>query len=404
MGTEESHVDKGLKGRLLLPALILSAFLTSTGAVLLSTLLVDMASSLKVPIGTASQLASVVGFSGLILGFVMGALTIRFKHKSLFLLGVAIHGVGALGLFFAPDFATVLLPWFLMGTGALIIVIIVYSLIGGLLPLEKRGWAVGLVVSTQSFAFVFGAPLFGFIGSVAGWRSVLLWFIFPVSIACLALGLLVIPSKPRQEQPPPSSEYLKAFKQIFSNKSAVACLVGTTLLLTLTMISMYAVSFYRIHFSVLPTTGGMFAAVASLGGFFGAAGGGRLVNRYGRKPLTVASAFVAGVFAILFTFMPNVWVSVAFWVASAFLVGMTTTALTSLVLEQIPEFRASMMSMNTTFGGIGGVLGLTIGGLVLNFYANNFQLLMPVFGAAGVAAASVVLLLARDPCKTQPPS
>jgi DHA1 family inner membrane transport protein len=403
VGTEESYVDNVPTRRWLLPALILSMFLAFTGVAFFSTLLVDIASSLNVSIGTASQLGVVGSFIILIMGLAMGALTIRFKHKSLFLLGVALYGVGALVFFFAPDFSTALLSQALMGTGGAMIGIMIYPFIGELLPLEKRGWAVGLAVSTSSLAFVV-APLFGTIGQMAGWRSVLLWFIFPLSIVCLALGLLVIPSKPRQEQPPPSSEYSKAFKQIFSNKSAVACLVSTTLLFILAAVALYAVSFYRIQFSVLPTTGGMFAAVAAVGGFFGAAGGGRLINRFGRKPLTVAAAFVAGIFAILFTFIPNMWVSVVFWAVSSFSAAMTGAALTSLVLEQVPEFRASIMSMNALFGGIGSVLGFIIGGLVLNLYANNFQLLMTIFGAGGVATASVVLLLARDPTKTQPPS
>jgi DHA1 family inner membrane transport protein len=404
MGTEESHVDKSLRGRLLLPALILGMFLIFTVVVLFSTLLVDIASSLKVSIGTASLLALVSSIIGLIMGLAMSALTIRFKLKSLFLLGVALYGVGALVLFFAPDFATALLSPLFGGIGGAMVGSMVFSLIGELFPLEKRGGAVGLAVSMVFFAFVFVAPLSGFIESVAGWRSVLLWFIFPVSIVCLILGLLVIPSKPRQEQPPPRSLYLEAFKQIFSNKSAVACLVSTALVFFSETVPTYAVSFYRINFSVSPTIGGMFSAVAAVGGIFGAAGGGRLINRYGRKPLTVAAALVAGIFAILFTFMPNMWVSVAFWAASASSAAITSAALTSLVLEQVPKFRASMMSLSTTFLNAGTILGIIIGKLVLDLYANNFQLLMTIFGAAGVASALIALLLARDPTKTQLPS
>jgi DHA1 family inner membrane transport protein len=401
MGTEESHVDKSLKGRLLLPALILGTFVTLTCIVFLSTLLVDIASSLKVSIGTASALILIGSFIGLIVALVMGALTVRFKHKSLFLFGVALYGVGALGLFFAPDFATALLSQVFLGAGGSMISIMVYSLIGELLPLEKRGWAVGLNISTMMFVWVVVAPLSGFVESVAGWRLVLPWVVFPTSIACLILGLLVIPSKPRQEQLPPGSLYLEAFKKVLFNKSAVACLIGTALMYFFNTVPMYAVSFYRIQFSVSPAIGGMFSAIAAVGGIFGGAIGGRLVNRYGRKPLTVAAAFVAGVLAILFTFIPNMWASVAFWVASASSVAIGMVALYSLVLEQVPEFRASMMSVNQTFLFIGSILGLTLGGLALNLYANNFQLLMIVFGAAGVVSALVVFLLARDPTKTQ---
>lgn len=59
MGTEQFHVDKSLSRRLLLPASILNSFLSTTGVVLLFTLLLDMASSLNVSIATASQLGLV---------------------------------------------------------------------------------------------------------------------------------------------------------------------------------------------------------------------------------------------------------------------------------------------------------------------------------------------------------
>jgi MFS family permease len=168
--------------------------------------------------------------------------------------------------------------------------------------------------------------------------------------------------------------------------------------------TVYGVSFYRLRFSILPAVGGMFAAVAALSGMVGGAGGGRLINRCGRKTITVVAAFAAGLFTLLFTFMPNVWVSLAFYAGSAFTISMMMAALNSLVLEQIPEFRPSMMSINTMFAGIGGLFGVPIGGLLLNLYANNFQILMLFIGSAGVASAAVVLLFARDPCKTRLPS
>ncbi len=396
MNSENRLEHKAYKVQLLLPTLILSSFLEFTGTVLLSTLLVDIASSLKVPIGTASQLALVCSFLFLIMGLVMSALSIRFRHKSLFLLGVAIISIGSLVFFLAPNLATALLSQLLMGTGSVIHAIMTFSLVGDLLPLEKRGWAIGLIISTQFLAFAFFAPLSGFIGGIAGWRSVLLFFIFPLSITCFVLGLIVIPSKSHQDPSPPISEYSKAFKKIFSNKSAVGCLAGTTLLLILDAITFYAVSFYRITFSLPPIMGGMFSSAAAVGGIFGAIGGGKLINSWGRKPLAITAAFIAGVLTIAFTFIPDIRVSVAFWELSAFSVAVAGTSLTSLTLEQVPEFRASMMSISRAFAGLGAVLSFTIGGLVLNLSANNFQLLMTIIGASGVTLAIVLLLFSRD--------
>jgi predicted MFS family arabinose efflux permease len=73
--------------------------------------------------------------------------------------------------------------------------------------------------------------------------------------------------------------------------------------------------------------------------------------------------------------------------------------LTSLTLEQVPTFRASMMSINGSFQNVGMALGAIIGGLVLNCFNNNFQLLMTVLGSLGASAAIVLFLFTNDPYK-----
>ncbi len=331
----------------------------------------------------------------------MGFLTVRFKYKSLFLLGVALYGVGALGCFFAPDFAFLLFFTLFLGIGNAMIAIAVFALIGDFLPLEKKGVALGVVLSAVFIADLIVPQVTSVITIAAGWRFVLLWFIFPMSVVSLLFGFFSLPSKPQQEQTANKPQYLKTFKQILQNKSALACIVGTTLVSISILVSTYAVSFYRLYFKESLSNGAIFFSIASAMGFLGVIIGGRLINRIGRKPLTVVTDVIQGIFAILITFAPNVWVSVAFWGTSAAFAAATLTALASLILEQVPSFRGTMMSLNQSFQSIGAIVGLTISGLMLNLYANNFQILYTMFGVSGVASAAVVFALAKDTVKPQ---
>lgn len=106
MSTEMPRVAKGFRERLLLPILLLSVFLIYSVRAFASTLQVDIASSLKISIGTTGQIGTVTNFTGLIMGFVMGALSIKFRHKTLFLIGVAFYGVGMLGFSLAQNIST----------------------------------------------------------------------------------------------------------------------------------------------------------------------------------------------------------------------------------------------------------------------------------------------------------
>jgi predicted MFS family arabinose efflux permease len=312
MSREPERGNKRLRV-LLLPTLVLCTFVGFTITAFLSTLLVDVALSFEVSIGTASELFLISSLTGLIVGLAMSAISIKFKHRSLFLIGISVFVVGTFCFFLAQSFAMLVFSQFLLSAGSTTVSIISYTLIGDHFPLEKRGWAIGLLVSSIMVAFIVAAPLSGLIASIAGWRSVLSWFIIPTSIACVALSLISIPSNQPKLDLSSQSLYVQAYKRIFLCKSTVACLIGTTLVSFISVVPMYAVSFYRTVDSVSPTIGGIFSSIAAAGGVVGGLVGGRLVNRYGRKPLAVALCFVSGVMCVIFTFVPVIGVSVAIW-------------------------------------------------------------------------------------------
>jgi len=89
------------------------------------------------------------------------------------------------------------------------------------------------------------------------------------------------------------------------------------------------------------------------------------------------------------------------WMVSAGFASMSIVGLNSLALEQVPGFRGTMMSLNGSFRSIGVIVGLILSGLLLNLYANNFQILYAIFGVCGVASAAVLFFFAKDPCKNQ---
>ena len=77
---------------------------------------------------------------------------------------------------------------------------------------------------------------------------------------------------------------------------------------------------------------------------------------------------------------------------------MTWASLYALVVEQVAGFRSSMVSLNQSIRYLGAIIGLSLGGLILNTFADNYSILMVVYGAANLALAVIVLLAAKDPC------
>jgi len=396
---ETSEARKSFRVNLVVVTLVLVSFLGYSLGGFSSTLLVDLARTFKVTVGTLSQLEIINLTMGLAVGFVMGFLALKFKYKSIYLVGIALFAVGTIGFFFSQSFFVFLLWHFVLGVGSAMFGIIGLTLVGEFIPLKRRGWVMGLMTSSIWVAFVVVGPLSGIIDSLAGWRAVLLWFILPCSLLCFGLSFVSIPSKQLQELPPIRPSYSQAFQQVFLNKSAIACVVANALSGFLAILGLYGVSFYRISFNISPLMGGAFAAVAFGGGIFGGLVGGRSVNRVGRKYISVLGYLIAGALGIIFTFVPDAWFSLGLWSALEFCVAMGLAGALSLTIEQVPGSRASMMSVNYALTEIGWISALIIGGLVLNLYLDNFHLLMTILGAGGVAAGLIFLFLTKDTCK-----
>ena len=388
--------DNGkIKRRLFVPVLLISVFITWSFTSFFSTLLLDIASTFRVSVGTAIQVLTVARLIGFAFSLVMSFLTIRFSHKSLFIAGILLFGLGVLGSYLAPNFASLIFCQILVGSGFTTVAIISLTLIGDVLPFEKRGPAIGLVVSAGLLAYVFVPPLSSIISTVADWRSVLIWFIFPVTVLSLISCLLIIPVK-RQIPLAGKSQYSEVFKRILSNQSAIACVSSLALLALLSSVSIFAVSFYRMVFLSSPITAAVYSSIAAASGVFGGLFGGRLINIIGKKRLAVITASVSSVLTMTFAFIPNDIISVVLWAASACTLSMNLASLHSLVLEQDPIHRGPMMSIENTFRNVGLILGVAIGGLILESIANNFRVLMLIFGLSAMISVPILIFKAKE--------
>jgi len=124
--------------------------------------------------------------------------------------------------------------------------------------------------------------------------------------------------------------------------------------------------------------------------------GGRLVNRFGRKRLTVISSFILGVATLFFNNIPNPWLTLLVWVISGFFMGTRITAYNSLTVEQVPEYRGTMMSFSQFSSNIASALGNGLGGLILIAFDYGH---MGFLGISAIIASLIFHFFTTDPTK-----
>jgi predicted MFS family arabinose efflux permease len=183
-------------------------------------------------------------------------------------------------------------------------------------------------------------------------------------VQSLALAFYGIPATPKKNpiEAIGRNAYLRSFKQVLLNKSAVACLFGTMFFYGSSVWSFFAATFWRQQFHLLVESVAVITLGITLVFAAGSLVGGRLVNRVGRKRLLILTGGIRSLLIPLIVLMPDFYLALLMcFLASAF-GGLALAAGPSLTLEQAPESRGTMMSINTVFGSLGGAIGASLGG------------------------------------------
>jgi len=393
-----SNPIKGVTdGRLFIPALFLSRFATQPPGLITGLLLIDIGRTFGCPVGVTGQISTTSFMIGVIFALVTGVLSVRYKHKSLLILGLTFIIVSALGCFLAPNFSSMMLSYSFSGLGMAMVPPMCNSLVGEHLPLEKRSSAIGWILAGGASSYLIGAPLIGFIAGYGGWRLAFLVYMLPVSIASLAITLIGVPSTKGIAQPVVNrSNYLEGFKKISSSRSAFICLLGTILAMAAWEANLiYGASFFRQRF-IMPTSWvSILLSGMALCFLIGSLASGYLINRFGRKNLAVLSTIILGMLSFIYLNLHLFWLSMAIVLLVCLSGGMRYAASDSLTLEQLPEFRGTMMSVSSAAANLGSSLGGAIGGLCLLLYGYNG--LGISLGVLSISSAVVYYLFVLDP-------
>src|SRR5512139_1173075 len=248
--TGSTSEGKAPRNGLLVGTLVVCTMAVSVSITLLQLFLVDIGSTFNVSVGVASQLATANHAGEFVSALLMGALAVHFRYKSLVLAGILLVLFSAIGSFLAPDFMTLQFFFVVEGLGSVMFSVMSFTVVGDVFAPQRRAKAVSYLMAALFGMALMSFPLSGLIANVAGWRFNFLLQMLPIGFAGLLLALFVVPSKLRKQIVGIDQvSYFKSFRQVLTDKSALACLIGSFLASAGSTIAIFRIAFYREVFS-----------------------------------------------------------------------------------------------------------------------------------------------------------
>ncbi len=345
-------------------ALALSTASTGPQIVALSLLMPEITVALNATVPQLGQLNTAFSVVAIIGSIAMGAITVRYPPKRLLVMGITALLAGIIGTSLSTSFTQMVLFFILYGVGTSLTLPIV-SIMLTLYPQQERTTALGRIYSGRSLTSILATPVIGFIAALYGWRAGYVGFGAPL----ILLAVIMVAAKvPEQHTASGDVDLMSGFRKVAANRSALACLTGAALSLAFfNSLMVFNGTYMRNNLGLSLETASLAMSVTFIAVAVGQVLSGAFANRIGIKTTTWLSTLIGGISLLLY-FSVKLPIPVAI-LASAIGTGMagtTMTTMATLALEQVPDSRGTMMSLNSAAMNVGGMLSTVIGGVAIS--------------------------------------
>jgi MFS transporter, DHA1 family, inner membrane transport protein len=343
--------------------LAIGMFALGTDSYVVAGVLPEISRAFDVSIGAAGQMTTVYSVTFALLSPTIAAIAASVSRKRLLLSGAAIFVLANLATALAPTFAIALLARAFAGLGAAMFSPTATGSAAMLVPAERRGFALSVVVAGLTLSTALGSPTGAVIGGLGDWRWTMAFVAALGTVAGLGVWAFL------SEVPLPPAVSLGKRLAPLADARVGLTLATTFLGLTgiFTVYTYFAVAFDR-------AIGGNAVMLGALLVLWGAAGtfanlvSGRLIDRIGSRNVILTMLTVLAIDSAL---LP--WTSARLWTAVPAIAIWGAAGWGLLVPQQhrlvglAPSIAPVLLGLNTA----GSFFGISAAGII---------------GAAGIGA------------------
>ncbi len=334
--------------------------------------------------------------SGLIAAFFVD----RFDRKKILLFGYTGFVIGTICCGIAPNYILLLLARIIAGLFGGLIGAQVLSIVADTFSYERRGQAMGILISAFSVASIIGVPFALFLAEGISWHAP---FIF-IGL----LGAVIIPFISKYL--PAMNKHLDAtaervkpmelLNSIFTNKQQRRALfLSGGLMLGHFLIIPFLNPFMELNVGFTSTQRNLVYMVGGICSFFSAPLIGKLADKYGKHKIFYIFAVVSLIPVFLITNMPPIkyyFVLMVTGIWFALTTGRTIPAQAIITNVVHPEQRGSFMSFNSSFQQMFTGLASLIAGFIVIEGADHKIHNYPLVGYLSIAVIFACIFIAKS--------
>jgi predicted MFS family arabinose efflux permease len=379
---------------LLLMLLSVGVFLNFTVLVMLGPLLVDLAKEFRTSVALTGQLAAATGLTWAPTAFLAGPISDIYGRRLIILMGLILMIIGTLSSALAWNYGSLLAFRLLTGVGAAVIPPNSIATVVDIFPPERRGKALGWLISGVGLGAAFGIPTVALLTDVGGWR---LPFYALGTVLLILWGMLWVWFPRSQIESGYASTFISHFREVGSEAVfwyllTANCLMNMVFMGLSSYLPAYLMQIYRMNAgeTALPLM------LAGLGVIAGSLMGGRVAG-HGHRLRLISVSFLVGalVVSLVFTTHISAWITVGLSFGAVGLMFVSTPVAALLLTELAGQSRATATGMFVVSNQLGVLGGASIGGLMLSL--GGFPMVGMFCSAAAAAAAVVVRYKVREP-------
>ncbi len=306
-------------------------------------------------------------FSAALAGLMAATFVDKFERKRLLLTVFTLFGLSTLACGLAPGYATLLIARGLAGAFGGIMGAMVQTLVGDLIPFERRATASGVISSSFSLSTVAGVPLSLWMANYFQWRAPFI-FIAATTAIFLVIGLRYLPDVRHHLSAQKRAHPFSAMFEVLADGNHRRALIFTMLILfsgftVIPYITVYAVSNVGINqhdIFYIYLAGGAATLFTS-----------RLIGRWADKTGKVRVYRIMAVLATIPLLAVTQVTAAPLWIwlvcTTLFFVlisGRVIPAMAIITSAAQPKLRGTFMSINSAMQQLASGMAATLAGFI----------------------------------------